>query len=297
MSRGSPRAPANSYFELKLNINTFCTLLHTLFGIKCGYYITLLRIRNCLDNVGVFNIREAYTPDICYRITWAIIDDGRSFFSHVMILQDFNTEAIMFPESLLDSILPDVRYANPIMRASFPKEWQPARQVPAGGHALATAYTAGSTGRVAAWTPPTGRPPPYPTAASPGGRNPDQHWDDPRHHKIIAMMSPYIEKFGSNVYVGELLDAGGMRMTGLPIPTGTRFASSDGTKTFLCWNAVLGRCKFGKGCKFKRNHPGKNELSDEFAEAVVSTLQAAVTKVVASKEVTNKRVKAEVITT
>ncbi len=65
LSRGSPRAPTNNYFELKLNINTFCALLHTLFGVKCGYYITLLCIRNCLDNVGVFNIREAYTPDIC----------------------------------------------------------------------------------------------------------------------------------------------------------------------------------------------------------------------------------------
>ncbi len=110
------------------------------------------------------------------------------------------------------------------------------------------------------------------------------------------MMSPYIEKFGTNVYVGELLDAGGMRMTGLPIPTGTRFASSDGSKTFLCWNAVLGRCKFGKGCKFKRNHPGKNELSDDFAASVVTTLQSAVAKVVATKEGTNKRIKPEVIT-
>ena len=155
LSRGSPRAPSNNYFELKLNVNTFCALLHTLFGIKCGYYITLLRIRNCLDNVGVFNIREAYTPDICYRITRAIIDDGRSFFSHVMILTDFNTENVIFPESLLDSILPDMRYANPIMRASFPAEWQPHRQVPTGGLTLTNAAT-GGTGRMSAWTPPTG---------------------------------------------------------------------------------------------------------------------------------------------
>ena len=70
---------------------------------------------------------------------------------------------------------------------------------------------------------------------------------------------------------------------------------SNGSKTFLCWNAVLGKCKFGKGCKFKCNHPGKNELSDEFATLVVSTLQAAVVKVVATKEGTNKCIKPKVI--
>ncbi len=87
-----------------------------------------------------------------------------------------------------------------------------------------------------------------------------------------------------------------MRMTGLPIPTGTRFTSGDGTKSFLCWNAVLGRCKFGKGCKFKRNHPAKGELSDEYAQWVVDALQTAVTKVVAMKESPNKWVKMEVTT-
>jgi hypothetical protein len=107
------------------------------------------------------------------------------------------------------------------------------------------------------------------------------------------MMDPYIKKFGTNVYVGELLDAVSMRMTGLPIPTGTRFTSSDGTKSFLCWNAVLGRCKFGKSCKFKRNHPVKGELSDEYAQRVVDALHAAVTTVVATKESPNKRVKTE----
>lgn len=37
-------------------------------------------------NVRVFNIREVYTTDIYYRISWAIIDDGWSFFSQVMKL-------------------------------------------------------------------------------------------------------------------------------------------------------------------------------------------------------------------
>ena len=109
------------------------------------------------------------------------------------------------------------------------------------------------------------------------------------------MMPPYIKKFGTNVYVGEILDAIGIQVDNLPVPTGTHFASKDGTGAYLCWNAVLGQCKFGKGCKFKQNHPGKNELPGELATSIVSTLQAAVTKVVATKEGTNKRIKPEVV--
>lgn len=84
-----------------------------------------MRIRNCLDTPGVFTIRQAYNSDVCYRIAWAIIDDGRSYFSTVMIKNDFDHPPVVYPESLLDSILADVRYANPIMRANFPDEWQP----------------------------------------------------------------------------------------------------------------------------------------------------------------------------
>jgi hypothetical protein len=56
LQRGDPRAPASNYFELKLNITSFCALLHTLFGGQCAYYVALMRIRNCMDTPGVYNI-------------------------------------------------------------------------------------------------------------------------------------------------------------------------------------------------------------------------------------------------
>ena len=90
LQRGDPRAPASNYFELKLNITSYCALMHTLFGERCPYYQALMRIRNCMDSGGVYNIRQAYTADVCHRISWAIIDDGRSFFSKVLIQQDFD---------------------------------------------------------------------------------------------------------------------------------------------------------------------------------------------------------------
>ena len=61
LQRGDPQAPASNYFELKLNITTYCVLLHTLFGDKCRYYAALMRIRTCLDSPGVYGLMIA-TP-------------------------------------------------------------------------------------------------------------------------------------------------------------------------------------------------------------------------------------------
>ncbi len=283
LQRGDPRAPASNYFELKLNITTYCALLHTLFGSKCGYYVALMRIRNCLDTPGVYNIRQAYTPDICYRISWAIIDNGRSFFSTVMIQNDFTQPGAFFPKSLIDSILPDVRYANQIMRANYPTEWQPQKAQPTVG-----AYS------TATWSPPAGLPPAG-TAAPPGtpAKTQPKAWTEERHPTIVSLMAPYMAKLGDNVFVGELLDAAGKRLSDLPLPKGTRFMSKDGTKGYLCWNAVLGRCKFGKGCKYKENHPTKGELPNKFANAVATILKPAIDHIVATKESPPKKPKLE----
>ena len=106
-------------------------------------------------------------------------------------------------------------------------------------------------------------------------------------------MATYIAKLGDNVFVGEILDAAGKRLADLPKPTGSRFMSKDGTKSYLCWNAVLGRCKFGRGCKYKRNHPAKGELPNEFAAAVATMLKPGVDHVVATKEAPLKKPKIE----
>ena len=106
-------------------------------------------------------------------------------------------------------------------------------------------------------------------------------------------MATYIAKFGDNIFVGELLDAARKRVSDLPLPHGTRFMANDGTKSYLCWNAVLGHCKFGRGCKNRKNHPGKGELSDTFASAVATMLKPAVDHVVATKESPLKKMKTE----
>ncbi len=71
-------SPVPDYMQLKFNIGTFCALLWALFGDQYDYYKELVKLHRILDREECFTIRDAYTKEICARITWAIIDDGQS---------------------------------------------------------------------------------------------------------------------------------------------------------------------------------------------------------------------------
>ena len=73
-----PSPPPDTYHEMRYSINTFCALLWTLFGEECDYYKGMLEIAETLDLLEVHIIRDSFTADICRRITWAILTDGRS---------------------------------------------------------------------------------------------------------------------------------------------------------------------------------------------------------------------------
>jgi hypothetical protein len=77
---GKVISPPQDYMQLKLNIGSYCALLWSIFGERCDYYRKLLKLYRILDQEECFTIRDAYTREICAQITWAIINDGRSFF-------------------------------------------------------------------------------------------------------------------------------------------------------------------------------------------------------------------------
>jgi hypothetical protein len=79
-NRGKTVAPAANYMDLKLNIGTYCGLWWSLFGDHYDYYKELLKNYHILNRDECFTIRNAYTRDICAQITWAISNEGRSFF-------------------------------------------------------------------------------------------------------------------------------------------------------------------------------------------------------------------------
>ncbi len=101
--KGKTPSSAPNYMQLKLNIGTFCALLWTQFGDNCDYYKELVKLHRIQDKEECFTIRDAYTKEICARITWAIIDYQRSFFGRNPVSTDFTPGT---PIPVLSSILP-----------------------------------------------------------------------------------------------------------------------------------------------------------------------------------------------
>ena len=68
-------------------------------------------------------MKAKFTPEQCQCISWAILDDGHTFFDNIKTTIDFTGPDMSFPQSYLIDILDNIRYALPIKRASFPYEW------------------------------------------------------------------------------------------------------------------------------------------------------------------------------
>ena len=263
-----PRKPATSFLDFKLNLGTYCALIHTLFGEECGFYIDLLTLRRCLNMPSVNMLREKFTADVCKRITWAIISEGRDYFSQIKLRQDFQRGQMVYPLSLLSSINDSVRTVIPVQRADYPYEWSVERgYAQRGGEQVATSGKGG--------TNPPGQKQVEKGGSPQKGGKPIM---DERHPKIAALMDPYLKKLETaNEYlqIGKVLDAAGKRMTDLPtnIPT---FVNKEGRPHNLCWTFILGRCTFGR-CRFYRGHASRAQITNEFADLVCDVIGKGVT--------------------
>jgi hypothetical protein len=110
--------------ELKNNIATFMGFVWVLFGSNCDYHKGLRHVHATMDLRDVMAIKSHFTAEHCRRITWAIIDDGRSYFDNVKTTLDFSLGAsVVFPQSFLVDIIRNVRYGILVERANFPNEW------------------------------------------------------------------------------------------------------------------------------------------------------------------------------
>ncbi len=207
-NRGRAVWPAANYMDLKLNIGTYCGLLWSLFGDHCDYYCELLKIYRILDREECFTIRTAYTKEVCARMTWVIIDDGRSFFGCNPVASDFAPgTTFQFSTSHLESIMDSVQNAIPIQWAMFPREWMSPQ---------------GASGTQQGSTKPPGEPPTQwamPTAvpgASTTPTKPPQQREDTRHPKIKLLMDSFLKRYNNFVGLSDILTACGKWMTDLP---------------------------------------------------------------------------------
>ena len=71
--------PEHNFGELWSNIATFCALLFTLFGEGCDLYESISKILQVLSHPFCMQNKQAYTLEVCRRITWAIIVDTLLF--------------------------------------------------------------------------------------------------------------------------------------------------------------------------------------------------------------------------
>ena len=117
--------PAHDFEELRTNIATYCSLLFTLFGGGCDLYQSMLDISKILSHPFCMQNRADYTPEVCRRITWAIIVDTRTFFDDIKLADDFIQQGryLKFPVSTLDAEYAAIKHGIKIERHNFPKEW------------------------------------------------------------------------------------------------------------------------------------------------------------------------------
>lgn len=122
---GVQTTPPENYGDLLLCLNTYCAFIHTMFGPECDHYVGLMEVRDTLLLKKVLYIRNKFTVEVCRRITWAIIDDGRAFFDTVMVEGHFDGSIPRprWPTSNLSRITYEVEYAMPIQRPNFPQNW------------------------------------------------------------------------------------------------------------------------------------------------------------------------------
>jgi hypothetical protein len=83
MFKGVTRAPADDFWELKINMATFMSLAWVLFGSECHYYKGLCNTYGVLNLKEVMAQKQAFLAEHCHRIMWAIINNGRAYFKNI----------------------------------------------------------------------------------------------------------------------------------------------------------------------------------------------------------------------
>jgi hypothetical protein len=203
-NHGKVVAPRTNYMDLKLNMGMYCGLLWAIFGDHCDYYKELLKIYRILDREECFTIQNAYTREVCARITWAIVDNGQSFFGwNPMALDIAPGATFLFSTLHLECITDSVCNTIPIQRAMFPCEWmsQATTVVPYGGAPPGPTPIQWAT------------PAPAPSHTAP--TTPTQMKEDIRHPKIKFLMDPYLKKYNNFVSLSDILTSLGKQLTDL----------------------------------------------------------------------------------
>jgi hypothetical protein len=232
---------------------------------------------------------------VACRIIWAIVCDGRFFFSKVKLSQDLIPGVGWkdCPTSLLNLILDKVMFAEPIMHPTFLIEWEYTVEPPPAAHHnkqwgetphfrdRAQLQGGGNQGKGKGGSYQQGNQ--YQQCQTgvnqyqQQGRGNLQPWTSPwdaRHPKIKVLIHPLLAK-DNQISVKAICQACGIPIYNLPGLA--KYCNSTGHST-ICWNNILKGCSWSK-CPIKRigGHVPHKELTDDFAKAVCDKLGKGVT--------------------
>lgn len=285
--------PAEDYHELHLNVGTFCALLWTLFGPKCDYYVKCFALWTAMADYTVFANRRLFSPLLCRQITWAIIEDGRRYFSRIMTQRHFERmdegEAVNFPLSHLDAIKDSILNQTPLMRPSFPMEWRgdwqggKRQKLTTGSSGVAslmaaTAPTAPTTVVRATTAPSVISGLSLGSNAEASGqsavsrqRRPRQQGvrDTDMHPSLKALMTGHLRE-NQYIQLGAVLRNSNLTFSDLP--TLPKYMLNG--RNTLCYNYVLGNCS-SKFCNFRASggHAPVEDITNDFANRMINVME------------------------
>ena len=261
LNQKDPRPPANTLPAARMCIHTYAALLYVLFTRHCDHYIKVKGIIDILK--GHVNETSRYNAYKCRMLAWIIIVDSRLFFKKTMTEQDM-AQGLPGPSSVLEGYFFNLMQHNPITNGTFPSEWQGTKkkeQLP-----RAPAPPSGVN-------PYAAPPPPQRQQQQPPPSNQDvQARVAHVHPHIKQKMSAFHNQFEGRIDMRPILGAGNIAYNDLPEHPTARHR--------LCWQHVLGRCKFQDGCHF--DHVDGNVIPDQFAKNVCEVIGRGVAQLLAN---------------
>lgn len=300
LRRNAPQSPPDNYIELKTCIGTFCAMLWALFGDQCEYLKKLHEIYTCLNSDRVTECWANFEPLFCRQLVWAIIDDGREYFSQKMLPDKFVVPPggyIAFPQSSLEELIRPIKRQSPIESATFPSQWL----IRSGGAPSTTALTTGSRQPAAATTAPVGTVfAPTRTSTTNNNNNNSHHVTTNAsvasrtttassltgttqqanqrtirqtnvHQSIKDLLEPFILRHGQLQLTRIMMVAG---VTWPDMPKIDRLVT-NGTN-HLCYNFILGKCT-SRYCTHRRSgHINATDVPDAFATSLCNVLRPGI---------------------
>jgi hypothetical protein len=96
------------------------------------------------------------------------------------------------------------------------------------------------------------------------------------HPKLKAALKDFHKKFQGRSMIHEITTQAKIGWHDTPKLQAT--INKETGKDELCWNWLLGTCRFGSKCNFVRSHDNGRNLPERFVDEVLRVLKAGIDK-------------------